>query len=343
MSWFEESPAISLDLIHATGVKADVSIIDIGGGASRLVDALLDDGLKATVLDLSGEALERSKARLGARSAKAQWVVADVTKWEPSQTYDVWHDRATFQFLTDEKGRAAYAERVLRAVRPSGHVIIGTFALDGPERCSGLPILRHDTASLGRMLGPSFEPIESRNHAHQTPMGVIQRFQFSRFRRLRYQGSIPMNPNKALWEKGDFTRIAAEHARERRGACRDARHQEGLKVLDLGCGDGTTALPAAKLGADVLGVDIARNLVEAGNRRAQEQGLDEPPLPGRRRDRSARAAGQDVRSRRQHLRRDVRAEAVRCGQGDGAGDPARRPDRHGQLDSERSDPWSRRS
>lgn len=186
VSWFEESPAISLDLIHATGVTADASIIDIGGGASRLVDALLEEGFGAvTVFDLSGEALERSKARLGARSAKAKWAVADVTTWEPSQTYDVWHDRATFHFLTDEKDRAAYGERVLRAVRPGGHVIIGTFALDGPERCSGLPVMRHDAASLGRMLGPSFEPIESRDHVHRTPMGTIQRFQFSRFRRLK--------------------------------------------------------------------------------------------------------------------------------------------------------------
>ncbi len=185
VSWFEESPGISLDLIHAAGVKADASIIDIGGGTSRLVDALLDEGFEAvTVLDLSNEALARSKARLGARSDKVRWVVADVTTWEPAQTYDVWHDRATFHFLIEEKDRAAYAARVSKAVRPGGHVIIGTFALDGPERCSGLPVLRHDAASLGQMLGPSFELIESRNHAHRTPMGAVQRFQFSRFRRL---------------------------------------------------------------------------------------------------------------------------------------------------------------
>ena len=183
VSWFEESPAISLDLIHAAGIKADASIIDIGGGASRLVDVLLDEGFEAiTVLDLSNEALAQSKATLGARSAKVRWVVADVTTWEPSQSYDMWHDRATFHFLTDANDRAAYGERVLRAVRPGGHVIIGTFAFDGPERCSGLPVVRHDAASLGQMLGPSFELIESRNHVHQTPTGGAQLFQFSRFR-----------------------------------------------------------------------------------------------------------------------------------------------------------------
>ena len=184
VSWFQESPVISLDLIHATGLSTEASIIDIGGGASRLVDALLDERFEAiTVLDLSEYALAAAQARLGVRSAKVKWIAADVTAWQPSETYDVWHDRATFHFLTDEKDRAAYAERLAQAVHPGGHVIIGTFALDGPERCSGLPVVRYDAASLGAILGPSFCLVESRNHAHQTPMGTTQRFQFSRFRR----------------------------------------------------------------------------------------------------------------------------------------------------------------
>ncbi len=185
VSWFQESPAISLDLIQATRIKPDASIIDIGGGASRLVDALLDARFdNVTVLDLSEKALATSKARLGARSAKVIWIAADVTAWEPAQAYDVWHDRAAFHFLTDPRDRAAYAERVLRAVRRGGHVIIGTFAPDGPERCSGLPVARHDAASLGKILGSSFKLIGSRKHSHHTPMGAIQRFQFSRFQRL---------------------------------------------------------------------------------------------------------------------------------------------------------------
>jgi 2-polyprenyl-3-methyl-5-hydroxy-6-metoxy-1,4-benzoquinol methylase len=185
VSWFQERPDISLDLIRATGVKTSASIIDIGGGASRLVDALIDEGFEAiTVLDLSEKALTTSKARLGARGAHVQWVVADITTWEPPQSYDVWHDRAALHFLTDPKDRAAYAERVSRAVRPGGHVIIGTFAPDGPERCSGLPVVRHDAATLGELLGRSFELVESKRHDHHTPAGVTQRFQFSRFRRL---------------------------------------------------------------------------------------------------------------------------------------------------------------
>jgi trans-aconitate methyltransferase len=186
VSWFEESPAISLDLIRSIGVNVHASIIDIGGGASRLVDALLDEGFEAiTVLDLSKKALTTARARLGVLGTKVRWVVADVTTWEPSETYDVWHDRAAFHFLTEPKDCAAYAERVSRAVRPGGHVIIGTFAPDGPERCSGLQVVRHDAASLSEMLGSEFALTENRPHVHQTPWGATQRFQFSRFRRAK--------------------------------------------------------------------------------------------------------------------------------------------------------------
>ena len=186
VSWFQERPDISLDLIHATGVDTGAPIIDIGGGASRLVDALISEGFNAvSVLDLSEKALETSKARLGAEGAQVQWIVADVTRWQPSQAYDVWHDRAALHFLTDPKDRAAYVERVLKSVRFGGHVIVGTFAPDGPERCSGLPVVRHDAASLGELLGSSFALADTRRHDHQTPSGAIQKFQFSRFQRVK--------------------------------------------------------------------------------------------------------------------------------------------------------------
>jgi 2-polyprenyl-3-methyl-5-hydroxy-6-metoxy-1,4-benzoquinol methylase len=186
VSWFQERPDSSLDLIHATGVDKGASVIDIGGGASRLVDALISEGFSAvSVLDLSEKALATSKARLGTESAQVQWIVADITQWQPSQTYDVWHDRAALHFLTDPKDRAAYVERVFKAVRVGGHVIIGTFAPDGPERCSGLPVVRHDAATLGELLGPSFVLAETRRHDHHTPSGAIQRFQFSRFQRVK--------------------------------------------------------------------------------------------------------------------------------------------------------------
>ena len=182
VSWFEESPTISLDLIRATGVGADASIIDVGGGASRLVDALISEGFRSvTVLDLSEKALSMTRDRLGAHAERVNWIAADITTWQPTQTYEVWHDRAAFHFLTDPNDRTAYAECVRKAVRPGGHVIIGTFALDGPERCSGLPVVRHDAASLRDMLGPTFRLVETRRHDHQTPSGTNQRFQFSSF------------------------------------------------------------------------------------------------------------------------------------------------------------------
>ncbi len=184
VSWFQEIPAISLDLIRATGVAADASIIDIGGGASRLADALVAEGYHSvSVLDVSEKALATSRGRLGPRAKDITWIVADVTAWQPDKNYDLWHDRAAFHFLTEPADRTAYAECVRKAVRPGGHVIIGTFAPDGPERCSGLPVVRHDAASIGEVLGPSFKLIESRRHDHKTPGGTIQRFQFSRFKR----------------------------------------------------------------------------------------------------------------------------------------------------------------
>ena len=184
VSWFQESPAPSLDLIRAMGATAGTSIIDVGGGASRLVDALLHEGFdRLTVLDLSEQALTATKARLGAAANKVRFLVADVTTWEPEETYDLWHDRAAFHFLTEAKDRAAYAVRVEKAVQPGGHVIIGTFALDGPERCSGLPVQRHDAASIGAVLGDDFVLIDTRRHDHLTPAGNVQRFQFSSFRR----------------------------------------------------------------------------------------------------------------------------------------------------------------
>jgi 2-polyprenyl-3-methyl-5-hydroxy-6-metoxy-1,4-benzoquinol methylase len=181
ISWFQEIPTISLNLIRPTGAAADTSIIDIGGGASLLADALLAEGFRAiTVLDVSEKALATSRDRLGSRAEQMTWIVADVTAWHPDKRYDVWHDRAAFHFLTDAADRAAYAACVRNAVRSGGHVIIGTFAPDGPERCSGLPVVRHDAASIGEALGPAFKLIEIRRHDHRTPGGTIQRFQFSR-------------------------------------------------------------------------------------------------------------------------------------------------------------------
>ncbi|OOG67569.1 SAM-dependent methyltransferase [Sinorhizobium sp. A49] len=186
VSWFEGTPAISLDLIHKHAAVATSSLIDIGGGASRLVDALLDEGMTAiTVLDLSPAALEAARARLGARSDQVHWIAADVTEWKPERAYDIWHDRAAFHFLTDPDDRAAYIERLEAAVTPGGHAIIATFAPDGPERCSGLPVVRYDPATLADVIGPSFRLVEAITHQHRTPWNSVQAFQFSVLERVR--------------------------------------------------------------------------------------------------------------------------------------------------------------
>jgi SAM-dependent methyltransferase len=185
VSWYQESPAPSLDLIALAGLSSDASIIDIGGGASRLVDALVDRNFqRITVLDLSAAALDAARHRLDDKAKDVEWVVADVTTWEPSQTYDLWHDRAAFHFLTDPADQSAYVDRLKKALKRGGCAIIGTFALDGPERCSGLPIVRYDAVSLSAMLGTDFKLIDARRHDHTTPWGTVQRFQFSLFRRV---------------------------------------------------------------------------------------------------------------------------------------------------------------
>lgn len=184
VSWFQDRPTNSLDMIRAANPDHDAAIIDIGGGASRLVDALLQDGYRdIAVLDLSANALDAAKKRIGAAASKVDWIVADATAWRPAKTYGVWHDRAAFHFLTDPHDRAAYVERLRAAIASGGHVIIATFAPDGPEKCSGLPVQRHDGASLAAELGPEFELVETRNEVHHTPWNSTQAFQFSRFRR----------------------------------------------------------------------------------------------------------------------------------------------------------------
>ena len=184
VSWFQETPAPSLELLALVGASRQSAIIDIGAGASRLVDHLVSEGYEDfTALDLSAGALAAAKARIGEKARRVHWLCADATTWEPSRTYDVWHDRAAFHFLTGSADQAAYVARLHRALRRGGHVIVGAFALDGPEKCSGLPVARHDAESLGRAFGAEFILIDSRRNEHTTPWGATQRFQFSTFQR----------------------------------------------------------------------------------------------------------------------------------------------------------------
>ena len=178
VSWYQEHALQSLRLISDTGVGLDASIIDVGGGASTLVDDLLARGYRAiTVLDLSATALAAAKARLGPRSDAVRWIEADVTSAElPAHGYDVWHDRAVFHFLTDPADRRAYVDVVIRAVKPGGHVIVATFAEDGPAQCSGLPVQRYSATGLHAEFGAPFKLLRQEKEEHHTPSGAVQRF-----------------------------------------------------------------------------------------------------------------------------------------------------------------------
>jgi SAM-dependent methyltransferase len=184
VSWTQPDPEPSLGLVLKYAPSLEASIIDIGSGASRLVDALAGrDYAHLAVLDLSEAALKAAQQRLGARAVRVQWIAADVTKWQPREAFDLWHDRAAFHFLVDAGDREAYLDRLKGGVKPGGHAIIATFALDGPEKCSGLPVQRYDPAGLSEAIGDTFELIADQPHRHVTPWGAVQSFQFSVLRR----------------------------------------------------------------------------------------------------------------------------------------------------------------
>jgi len=178
VSWFQEHAELSLRLIHNTGLSKDAAIIDVGGGASTLMDDLVAEGYTdLTVLDLSSSAISVAKQRLGKHAEAVDWMVGDITLAEfPVHRFDIWHDRAVFHFLTNPNDRHAYVERVMRAVRPGGHVIIATFAEDGPEQCSGLPVIRYRPESLHAEFGDAFLLVEHKKEVHHTPSGSNQQF-----------------------------------------------------------------------------------------------------------------------------------------------------------------------
>lgn len=176
VSWFQPAPTNSLDLIHALGVEPVTPVIDVGGGASRLVDRLLAAGFAdITVLDVSETALEASRRQVGATD-KVTWVQADIVSWTPGRRYGLWHDRAVFHFLTDVEERRGYLETMQSALVPGGRVVVATFAEDGPERCSGLPVARYSVDELLSVLGGGFTLSEYRRELHRTPTGVVQPF-----------------------------------------------------------------------------------------------------------------------------------------------------------------------
>jgi len=189
VSWYQPHLVRSLELVMSAAPTPTASIIDIGGGASTLVDDLIAKGYTdLTVLDVADEALSKAKARLGNEAGKVAWVVADVTKWRPARPYDVWHDRAVFHFLTEPAQQDAYLAALTNGTRPGSTVIMATFALEGPEMCSGLPVQRYSAATLAARLGPAFTLTSQADETHKTPWESDQQFVYAVLRRVQDEG-----------------------------------------------------------------------------------------------------------------------------------------------------------
>lgn len=185
MSWFQRQPARSLLMIAETGLGPGATVVDVGGGSSTLVDHLLDRGFRQiTVLDVSAQALAVAKSRLVLRAGSIDWQIADITAWAPpTAAYDLWHDRAVFHFLVGEVDRDAYLRVLNQALRSGGYAILATFALTGPEGCSGLPVQRYSAHTLSDLLGAGFQLIDATSETHVTPDGALQDFSWCLFRK----------------------------------------------------------------------------------------------------------------------------------------------------------------
>jgi ubiquinone/menaquinone biosynthesis C-methylase UbiE len=184
VSWTQEIPQTSLDFINSFHLPKTAKIIDIGGGDSKLVDYLLSEGFQdITVLDISEKALEKAKQRLGNYATKVKWVVQDILHFTPDIPFDLWHDRATFHFLTTQQQVSSYLSIIRQGIRKGGHAIIGTFSVNGPEQCSGLPIRQYDEEALQHELSTGFEKVKCITEDHITPFNTIQNFLFCSFKR----------------------------------------------------------------------------------------------------------------------------------------------------------------
>ena len=182
VGWYQAFPERSLNLINNTCLGTDCRIIDVGGGTSRLSEHLLDQGYQnLTVLDISGNSIEKTKSQLGEKSREINWIEADVTKYNFMDQYDIWHDRAVFHFLTKAEDRKGYINALNQALKLNGHLIIATFSLDTPPKCSGLSVVRYSPESLQNELGENFNLVETSKDNHVTPSGVSQNFIFCRF------------------------------------------------------------------------------------------------------------------------------------------------------------------
>lgn len=186
VSWFQEVPVHSLHFINQLHLQPDAAIIDVGAGESKLAEQFIQQGFTdLTVLDISATAIEKAKQNLAAKADKVKWIVADITKFEPRQQYDCWHDRAVFHFLTEQNDIDTYLSVLDKAIKPGGQLIVGTFADNGPEKCSGLPVKRYSEQELVSTFSPFFEKIACEAVAHVTPSGSVQHFIFCTFNKKK--------------------------------------------------------------------------------------------------------------------------------------------------------------
>ncbi len=182
VSWFQADPAMSLGLIQSTGIEKTAAIIDVGGGASRLVDFLLSHGFtNVSVLDISSQAIEHAHTRLGEKATEVDWLVDDITAFNAAHKYDLWHDRAVFHFLTDANDRQKYVANMTAALAKGSHVIIATFAIGGPDKCSGLEIVQYDEAKIQNELGTEYKLLDVHHELHITPANKEQQFIYFHF------------------------------------------------------------------------------------------------------------------------------------------------------------------
>lgn len=185
LGWYQPVPRTSLELIRSLHLPLDAPVIDVGGGDSFLSDHLLREGFTdLTVLDISGEALDRARRRHGNNAGKIHWVESDVLDFIPDRQYTLWHDRATFHFLTEASEVKGYLEIASRAIRPGGHLILGTFSDKGPPTCSGLPVQRYSIAQLEETVSAQFKKVRAVSLDHRTPSGVLQAYTFGLFERM---------------------------------------------------------------------------------------------------------------------------------------------------------------
>lgn len=185
LSWYESEPTVSLQLIHNSQVAHNAPIIDVGGGASTLVDSLCDEGYtNVSVLDISKTALKHAQQRLGDKADEVEWYEEDITRFNPPQQFSIWHDRAVFHFLTEQTDRESYVKVLKRALKPNGHLIIAAFSIGGSTKCSGLDVVQYNAKKLMLELGDSFQLVTMINDVHVTPANKEQQFTYFYLKKL---------------------------------------------------------------------------------------------------------------------------------------------------------------